>query len=122
MGLKILKQESTLDPVLITELTSIMSYTLIAREAIVSQVTIKGLNLHIKKDSLIRDELKENKSIHSLIGEEVVFYLPQMNLDMEGIITEASSIEEDLFEVFISFNSQVPGYWKKCLLDLFPKV
>lgn len=118
------KRESvrrSVDYVSICDLTSLNNYTLIASQGYIVDASTKGFLLILSRGDLVQKEFKENISLDSIVGEEVVLYLPQMNLDLDGIVKRASHVGRGTFEVAIEFSEDIPGYWKECLIDLLPE-
>jgi hypothetical protein len=104
----------------IAELTSLSSYSVIAREGVIIDASQSGLLLRINRVHLVPKEFRENLAMTSLIGHQVVMYLPQMNLDLDGAITRAEHVGKGSFEIAITFSADVPEYWRDCLVDLLP--
>src|SRR3982751_6056956 len=76
----------------IAELTSLSSYSVIAREGVIIDASQSGFLLRIDRAQLIPKEYRENLSMSGLIGHQVVMYLPQMNLDLDGTIIRAEHV------------------------------
>lgn len=108
------------DPVRVAELTSLSSYNVIAREGIIIDASPSGFLLKIERPHLVPEEYRKNLSLHDLIGDQVVMFLPQMNLDLDGTITRAHHTGRGTFEVAITFSQDIPEYWRDCLVDLLP--
>ncbi|MEQ1665576.1 MAG: hypothetical protein ABL927_09400 [Bdellovibrionales bacterium] len=104
----------------INDLTSISNYTVIARYGKIVNASSAGILIEINRTALVPDEYRDNLSLESSLGQTVVFYLPQMNLDLEGTIMRASHIGKGKFVIGINFASDVPDYWRECLVDLLP--
>ena len=104
----------------IAELTSLSSYSVIAREGAIIDASQSGMLLRIERTQLVPNELRENLTMNSLVGHQVVMYLPQMNLDLDGIITRADHVGKGNFEIAITFSPDVPEYWRDCLVELLP--
>ncbi|MGZ3722185.1 MAG: hypothetical protein ACXVA9_04595 [Bdellovibrionales bacterium] len=104
----------------IAELTSLSSYSVIAREGVIIDASQSGFLLRIDRAQLIPKEYRENLSMTGLMGHQVVMYLPQMNLDLDGTITRAEHVGKGSFEIAVSFAPDVPEYWRDCLVELLP--
>jgi len=110
----------TVDLIHINELTSLSSYSVIAREGVIVDASQSGFLLSVERSALIPKEYKENLTMANLVGHQVVMYLPQMNLDLDGTITRADHVGKGRFEIAITFSPEVPEYWRGCLVDLLP--
>lgn len=108
------------DLIHIAELTSLSSYSVIAREGVITDASQSGFLLRIDREQLVPKEYRENLSLTNLVGHQVVMYLPQMNLDLDGCITRAEHVGKGSFEIAITFAEDVPEYWRDCLVDLLP--
>lgn len=104
----------------INDLTSISSYTVIARSGVIINASSTGFLLEIDRKSLVPQDLRENLNLESTVGQAVALYLPQMNLDMDGTITRAKHSGKGKFIIAIDFSYDVPEYWRDCLLELLP--
>jgi hypothetical protein len=104
----------------INDLTSISSYSLIARKGRIINASRTGFLLEIDRKALVPGELRDNLSLESTLGQQVVLYLPQMNLDLDGTIMRTSHQGKGKFLVAIDFSYDVPDYWRECLVDLLP--
>jgi hypothetical protein len=104
----------------IAELTSLSSYSVIAREGVIIGASQSGFLIRIDRNQLVPKEYRENLSMTNLIGHQVVMYLPQMNLDLDGAITRAEHVGKGSFEIACTFSSDVPEYWRDCLVELLP--
>jgi hypothetical protein len=105
----------------VAELTSLSSYSVIAREGVIIDASQSGFLLRIDRKHLVPKQYKENLSLVELIGHQVVMYLPQMNLDLDGSITRAEHVGKGNFEIAVTFSQDVPEYWRDCLVDLLPE-
>lgn len=104
----------------ISELTSLSSYSVIAREGVIIDASQSGFLMRVERSNLIPKEYRENLSMDNLVGHQVVMYLPQMNLDLDGSVTRATHIGKGNFEIAVSFSPDVPEYWRGCLVELLP--
>jgi hypothetical protein len=104
----------------VAELTSLSSYSVIAREGVIADASQSGFLVKVERGQLVPKELRDNLTMESLVGHQVVMYLPQMNLDLDGTITRATHIGKGMFEIAVKFSPDVPEYWRDCLVDLLP--
>lgn len=104
----------------IHDLTSITNYAVIARYGKIVNASKTGFLVHVDRHALAPEELRDNLSLESTLGQSVVLYLPQMNLDLDGTITRATHVGRGKFAIAINFSSDVPDYWRECLVDLMP--
>ncbi len=110
----------SVDLIHVNELTSLSSYSVIASEGVIVDASQSGFLLSVERKSLLPKEYKENLTLANLVGHQVVMYLPQMNLDLDGTITRADHVGRGRFEIAITFSPEVPEYWRGCLVDLLP--
>lgn len=104
----------------VSELTSLSSYLVIAHQGVIVDASQSGFLLRIERTQLVPKEYRDNLVLTHLVGHQVVMYLPQMNLDLDGTITRADHIGKGQFEIAVTFASDVPEYWRDCLVDLLP--
>ena len=104
----------------VSVLTSLSSYSVIAREGVIIDASRSGFLLRVDRSKLVPAEYRENLSMDNLLGHQVVMYLPQMNLDLDGTVTRTSHIGKGQFEIAVTFSPDVPEYWRECLVDLLP--
>jgi hypothetical protein len=109
-----------IDSVQFNDLTSITQYSVIAREGRIVNASTTGFLIEIERKDIVPEDLRENLSLESTLGQQVALYLPQMNLDLDGTITRASHIGKGCFAIAIDFSFDVPEYWRACLIDLLP--
>lgn len=110
----------TVDFIHVAELTSLSSYSVIAREGVIVDASQTGFLLKVDRTQLVPKEYRDNLSMTNLVGHQVVMYLPQMNLDLDGTITRADHVGKGRFEIAVTFSPDVPEYWRGCLVDLLP--
>lgn len=113
-------ERKSVDAVTVSDITSLSNYTVIAKYGYVVDASSSGFLLHIDREDLIPKEFRQNLTLQELIGQQVVLYLPQMNLDLDGAITRADHKGQGVFEIAITFSAEVPEYWRECLVDLLP--
>lgn len=113
-------ERKTTDPILVSEVTSLKPYGLIANEAQIIDASSSGFCMLITRKDLVPKELKSTLTLDSMIGYQVAMFLPAMNLDLDGTIRRTSHRGKGVFEVAIEFSPEVPEYWRECLVDLLP--
>ncbi len=116
-----LQARKVVDFIHVSELTSLSNYAVVAREAVIVDASPSGFRMRIDRTQLVPKEFRENLTLESLVGHQVVMYLPQMNLDLDGTVTRADHIGKGLFELAVVFSPEVPEYWRGCLVDLLPE-
>ena len=104
----------------VAELTSLSSYNVIAREGVIADASQSGFLVKVDRSQLVPKEYRENLTMENLVGHQVVMYLPQMNLDLDGTITRATHVGKGMFEIAVKFSPDVPEYWRDCLVELLP--
>lgn len=115
-----LNDRKVVDAINVAELTSLSNYNVIAHEGVIVDASSTGFLLKIDRKHFVPKELRENLSINQLIGQQVVMFLPQMNLDLDGTISRAEHKGRGQFEIAVTFSAEVPEYWRDCLVDLLP--
>lgn len=108
------------DTIHVAELTSLSSYSVIAREGVIVDASQSGFLVKVDRKELVPQEYRDNLNLTNLVGHQVVMYLPQMNLDLDGTVTRADHIGKGHFEIAITFSPDTPEYWRGCLVDLLP--
>ncbi len=108
------------DTIHVAELTSLSSYSVIAREGVIVDASQTGFLVKVDRTALVPKEYRDNLNMTNLVGHQVVMYLPQMNLDLDGTITRADHVGKGRFEIAITFSPDVPEYWRGCLVELLP--
>lgn len=109
-----------IDYIQVNDLTSVIDYSVIATTGQIINASPSGFLLQIFRKDLIPEALKGTLTLDATLGQQVVLYLPQMNLDLDGTITRASHMGRGKFVVAIDFSTEVPIYWRDCLIDLLP--
>lgn len=104
----------------VAELTSLSSYSVIAHEGVIADASQSGFLLKIERSQIVPKDLRENLTMQGLVGHQVVMYLPQMNLDLDGTITRADHVGKGMYEIAVKFSPDVPEYWRDCLVELLP--
>ena len=109
------------DYIQINDLTSVHDYSVIAKTGQITNASTSGFLMELHREDLVPDELRSNLSLETTLGQQVVLYLPQMNLDLDGTISRATHKGNGVYEVAIEFSADVPEYWRACLIDLLPE-
>lgn len=104
----------------VTELTSLSNYAVIAHEGQIIDASSSGFCLIVDRQSLVPRDLKSTLTLEAIIGQQVVMFLPDMNLDLDGTIRRTHHRGRGKFEVAVEFSPEVPEYWRECLVDLLP--
>lgn len=106
--------------ILISDLTSITNYSVIAKSGRIVNASTSGFLVEINRKDLVPKTLRQNLNLESLLGQHVALYLPQMNLDLDGSVTRANHVGKGRFVIGVDFSYEVPEYWRACLVDLLP--
>lgn len=115
-----IKERKSVDQIVVSELTSLSSYNVIARTACIVDASATGFLLLLDRKELAAKDLRDGLTLDPLIGHQVVMFLPQMNLDLDGTIIRTEHKGKGQFEVAVTFAPEVPEYWRDCLVDLLP--
>lgn len=115
-----LADRKAVDPVNVSDITSLSSYTVLANTGNIIDASIRGFLLQVDRKDLIPKDLRQNLNLDNLVNQQVVMYLPQMNLDLDGTVTRAAHKGGGVFEIAVDFSAEVPEYWRECLIDLLP--
>lgn len=113
-------ERKLVDPVRVAELTSLSNYNVIANEGTIIDASPSGFLVRVERTSLVPEDYRKNLTLTELIGDQVVMFLPQMNLDLDGTVTRAHHTGKGTFEIAITFSQDIPEYWRDCLVDLLP--
>lgn len=107
-------------PIQVSYLTSLDSFTKIARDCDVIEASSSGLLLHVKREHLIPAALRRNLTLDVLIGDKVFLRLEDMNLEISGVIARTQLIGKAGFLVAVDYSEDAPKYWRECLIELLP--
>lgn len=105
----------------INDLTSITNYSVLARHGRIVNASNSGFLVEVERQWLVPEDLRSSLSLASMLGQSVVLFLPQMNLDLDGTITRTKHLGKGRFIIAIDFSHDVPEYWRNCLVDLLPE-
>ena len=114
------RERKVVDEIVVSELTSLSSYNIIAHTGTIVDASASGFLLLLDRKNVAQKDLRESLTLDSLIGHQVVMFLPQMNLDLDGTIVRTEHKGKGRFEVAVTFSNDVPEYWRDCLVDLLP--
>ena len=106
--------------IVVSDVTSLSSYGVIVHTAQIIDASSSGFMMKVDRKNLGTKDLKQSLTLDMLIGHQVVMFLPDMNLDLDGVIRRTAHIGKGLFEVAVEFSPDVPEYWRECLVDLLP--
>jgi hypothetical protein len=121
MGLEKRKaKRKTVDAIKVNDITSLSTYTLIAKESYIHDASSKGFLMLVHRNDFVSDDLKNCLSLDFLVGQNVAIFLPQMSLDLDGVITRTAHKGKGLYEIAVDFSTDTPTYWRECLIDLLP--
>ena len=105
----------------VNDLTAVSNYSVIAKYGRIVNASSTGFLVEVDRRDLVPSEFRDNLNLSATLGQDVVLYLPQMNLDLDGTIIRANHIGKGRFSIGISFSNDVPDYWRDCLVDLLPE-
>ncbi len=109
-----------IDFIQINDLTAVTDYSVIAKTGQIVNASTNGFLVEIDRCDLVPEDLKKNLTLEATLGQQVVLYLPQMNLDLDGTISRTTHQGRGKYIVAIEFSPDVPEYWRACLIDLLP--
>ncbi|HEX4924185.1 MAG TPA: hypothetical protein VFV50_08865 [Bdellovibrionales bacterium] len=101
-------------------LTALDHFSVIARNALLVDISSSGLLLHVDRKALIPKSLRENLTLQSLEGEHIMLQIKEMDLEIDGKVARTRMIGKGVFEVAVDFSAEAPEYWRECLVDLMP--
>ena len=107
-------------PILVSYLTSLDTFTKIARDCDVIEASSSGLLLHVKREHLIPTALRRNLTLDALIGDKVFMRLEDMNLEISGVVARTQLLGKAGFLVAVDYSEDAPKYWRECLIELLP--
>lgn len=107
-------------PLEISSMSSLDNLSKIAKHGEITNASISGFKLIVKREDLVPAQLRKNLTIESLHGTKVLLHLPQMNIEISGTIARTKLLGKKGYEIGIDFSDDAPEYWRECLLDLLP--
>jgi hypothetical protein len=104
----------------VRNLTALDRFSVIARSAVLVDVSSTGMLLHVDRKQLLPKVLRENLTLQSIEGEHIMLQILEMDLEIDGRITRTRLIGKGVYEVAVDFVDEAPEYWRECLVDLMP--
>lgn len=104
----------------VKNLTALDHFSVIARSALLVDISSSGMLLHVDRKALVPKSLRENLTLTSLEGEHIMLQIKEMDLEIDGKVTRTKMIGKGVFEVAVDFSAEAPEYWRECLVDLMP--
>lgn len=108
------------EPLRVSNLTSLENFVRIARYGEVIEASANGLLLMVKRDDLVPTSLRGGLNIDALVGDKVFIHLEDMNLEISGTIKRTEFKGKKGFLIAVDYSSDAPEYWRECLMDLLP--
>ncbi len=105
----------------VASISSLENLAKIARAGVIVDASKNGFLMQVKREDLVPKALRQNLNIDSVIGTKICLYLPQMNLEISGIIKRTKLMGKKGYEIGVDFSDDAPEYWRECLLDLLPR-
>ena len=93
---------------------------MIAKKAFISKVNAGGFSLSLNYKDLVLNSLKFQLNLSPLLRKKILMYIPDMGIDLEGVITAVCHKGHGNFEITLQFFKETPQYWRECLADLWP--
>ena len=113
-------ERKELEPLYISDLTSLDPFSLLARSGVIVDASASGFRIHIHRKDLVPKVLRENLTLDCIVGERVKMHIQQMELEIDGHVARTALLGKGTFEVAVDFSEQAPQYWRECLIDLLP--
>jgi hypothetical protein len=107
-------------PLEISSMSSLDNLAKITRGGNVIEASITGFLVMVKREDLVPVALRKNLTLDDLVGMKVLLHLPQMNLEISGVVTRTKLVGKQGFEVGVDYTEDAPEYWRECLVDLLP--
>jgi hypothetical protein len=104
----------------VKNLTALDHFSVIARSALLVDISSSGLLLHVDRKHLVPKSLRENLTLQTLEGEHIMLQIKEMDLEIDGKVARTRMIGKGVFEVAVDFSAEAPEYWRECLVDLMP--
>jgi hypothetical protein len=95
-------------------------FSTIARSGTIIDVSSSGILMHITREDFLPKSLRTTLSIDSLMGENLLMRISQMDLEIDGTVSRTKHLGKGLFELAVTFSDSAPKYWRECLVDLLP--
>jgi hypothetical protein len=104
----------------VNDLTCVDDYNVIAKFGQIVNASSSGFLLEVSRTDIVPQDLRSTLNLENIVGQQVVLYLPQMNLDLDGKICRANHVGKGKFVIAVEFSPEVPEYWRECLIELLP--
>lgn len=114
-------KRDALAPIEITGFTSLDHMTLISRSGQILEASSTGFSLRVERSALVPKMLRDTLSLDMLVGDQVLLFIPRMNLELSGKIARTQLVGQKTFEIAIDFSADAPEYWRECLFELLPR-
>ncbi len=102
-------------------ITLLHEENILAKKAFISHLTAQGFHLLLSHKDLIPLKYKNQLSLDSLINQKLSLYIPLMEIDLEVTVLKTRHLGKGNFEIQTEFLTELPLYWRECLLELWPK-
>lgn len=109
-----------ISPLEVSSMSSMENLAKITKGGEIVEASTSGFLLIVSRDHLVPMHLRKNLTIDSIVGQKVILHLPQMNLEISGVIARTKLIGKKGFEIGIDYTEDAPEYWRECLVDLLP--
>jgi hypothetical protein len=107
-------------PLEVSSMTSLENISKIARGGQIVEASTTGFLMIVKRQDLVPAVFRRNLTLDALVGTRVLLHLPQMNLEISGVIARTKLKGKEGFELGIDYTEDAPEYWRECLVDLLP--
>lgn len=107
-------------PLKISSLSSSDTMTKIVRSGTILNASSKGILLSVRREDIIPKSLRSDLNLDSLVGDNVVIKIDEMNLDLAGVVARTKFVGKEGFQLAIDYSLDAPEYWRECLIDLLP--
>lgn len=101
-------------------MSSLENLAKLTRGGNVIEASTTGFLVMVQREDLVPVALRKNLTLDDLVGTKVLLHLPQMNLEISGVITRTKLKGKEGFEIGIDYTEDSPEYWRECLVDLLP--
>ncbi len=107
-------------PLEVSSMSSLDSLTKLTRGGNIIEASVTGFLVTVTREDLVPVALRKNLTLDDLVGTKVLLHLPQMNLEVSGVIARTKFIGKKGFELGVDYTEDAPEYWRECLVDLLP--
>lgn len=109
-----------IEPLRVSSVTSLDNLSKITKGGEIIDASTTGFRMLVQREDLVPLGLRKNLTLDPIIGQKVLLHLPQMNLEISGIVMRTKLLGKQGFEIGIDFTEDAPEYWRECLFDLLP--